>query len=82
MHPSNYKLHSEWSAAAQHHEEEYLKKRLAISTEYNRHTKELPPIPLGRLVLIQGKDRKWRKQGRVIDALNHCQYLIRLMGSG
>ena len=78
-HPSHYKLHPEWLAVAQHHEEEYIKKHLVISTEYNWHTKELPAIPLGTLVLIQGKDKKCRKKGKVIDTLDHRQYYICLM---
>ena len=81
-HLSNYKLHPEWLAAAQHRENEYTKKHLAISTEYDRHAKELPQLSLGSLVLIQGKDKRWKKQGKIIDILDHRQYRIRLLGSG
>ena len=33
-------------------------------------------------VLIQGKDKRWKKQGKIIDILDHRQYRIRLLGSG
>ena len=52
------------------------------STEYDWHTRELPPLPNGTFVLIQGKDKKWKKQGKVIEVLDHHQYRVCLFGSG
>ena len=45
-------------------------------------TRELPPLPIGTFVLIQGKDKKWKKQGKVIEVLDRRQYRVCLFGSG
>ena len=80
--PNRHKLHPEWTIAANEREREYTKKNRAIAKEYNRHTKSLSPLMPGTLVFVQGRDKRWRKQGKIIESLDHRQYRIRLLGSG
>ena len=81
-HPSNYQLHQEWIELAKEREHTYSRKNHAIAEEYNRRAHTLKPLSPGTVVLIQGKDGKWVKQGRIVEELEHRQYRIRAFGSG
>ena len=81
-HPSQYKLHSEWVDAAEDRELKYHQRNHILAEEYNRHTRSLKPLSEGTHVLIQGKDKRWNRQGEVVECLNNRQYRIRLLGSG
>ena len=81
-HPTHYQLHPEWLAAAQTREETFHKKHHTIAAQYNQKTHQLPVLSPGTFVLIQGKDKKWRRQGQIVDELSNRQYRIRLLRSG
>ena len=81
-HRSNYKLHHDWLEAAQNREIAYNQKNNVIAQEHNRHSSLLPPLPVDTLVLIQGKDKRWKQQGLILESKDNRQYLIRLLGSG
>ena len=83
-HPSQYQLHPEWIIAAKEREEAFQKKHQDIMADYNRNTRprELPSINPGTLVTIQGKDKRWGKQGLVVEQLDNLQYRVLLLGSG
>lgn len=53
-----------------------------IATKYNAHTRPLKKLIPGTYVLIQGKNRKWNKQGVILEQLDHRQYNIKILGSG
>ena len=53
-----------------------------IATKYNAHTRPLKELTPGTYVLIQGKNRKWNKQGVILEQLDHRQYNIKVLGSG
>ena len=53
-----------------------------IATKYNAHTRPLKELAPGTYVLIQGKNRKWNKQGVILEQLDHRQYNIKVLGSG
>ena len=80
-HPTNYHLHPEWLSLAKEREEKYRGNNHAIANEYNRHTNELPPLAVGSTVIIQSKNGKWQKQGKIVEYLDNRQYFIKLLGS-
>ena len=80
-HPTNYHLHPEWLSLAKEREEKYRRNNHAIANEYNRHTKELPPLAVGSTVIIQSKNGKWLKQGKIVEYLDNRQYRVKLFGS-
>ena len=75
-------MHSEWVDAAEDRELKYHQRNHILAEEYNRHTRSLKPLSGGTHVLIQGKDKRWNRQGEVVECLNNRQYRIRLLGSG
>ena len=81
-HRSNYKLHEDWVVAAMERETIFAKRNAAIATRYNEHTKLLPELAVGTHVLIQGRNGKWKKQGIIIEVLQHRQYKVKVLGSG
>ena len=85
-HPSHYELHREWVVSANEREEAFAKKNHTIADKYNKHTKSLPPLPIGTTVLIQNRGkrqpRQWHRTGRIIEVLPNRQYRIRTYGSG
>ena len=76
--------HKAWSA-----KEEAIRARLVRSCEQlEGGSKELPRLREGDHVLIQNQDKssqrpnKWDKQGRIIVAKDHDQYLVKVDGTG
>ena len=82
VHRNQYHLHKDWVIAADEREKIYAKKNKVIEMKYNEHTRPLPELPAETLVLIQGKDKKWVKQGRIVEILDNRQYRIKTLGSG
>ena len=81
-HPNNYRLHRDWVIAAEEREACFAKRNAAITKRYNQHTRTLPDISTGTHVLVQGSNRKWKKQGIVVEKLPHRQYKVKVLGSG
>ena len=81
-HREQYHLHKDWVIAADEQEQMYARRNKVIELKYNEHAKPLPELPVGTIVLIQGKDKKWVKQGRIVEKLENRQYRIKTCGSG
>ena len=81
-HPSHYHLHKEWIVSAEERELQFARKHKAVATRYNAHTRQLSELDPGTPVLIQGSNKKWKKQGVIVEQLNHRQYRIKVKGSG
>ena len=85
-HPSRYHLHSSWLLTAKRREEEYSKRNHVLVDKYNRHARPLQPLPVGTNVIIQNRGKKnprqWLRTGRIVEALPHRQYRIKMDGSG
>ena len=83
---SNPAIHTQWKEA-------WLAKEEALKTRYvktleslNEHTRVLPKLNMGDLVMIQNQSgrfpKKWDKSGVVIEIKNNDQYLVKVDGSG
>ena len=81
-HPSHYKPHADWLIAAEQRAESHQKRNQVIVDKHNLKARELLPLPVGSEVIIQGKDKKWNRQGRIVETLPFRQYRIHLAGSG
>ena len=53
-----------------------------MQEKYNCRAKELPPLPVGIDVVLQGSDKKWSRTDRIVEALPNRQYRVRMFGSG
>ena len=81
-HPSHYHLHKDWIVSAEKRETQFALRNKAIATQYNTHTRPLCELTAGTYVLIQSKNKKWNKQGVIIEKLDNRQYRIKVKGSG
>ena len=81
-HRNQYHLHKKWIIAANKREKIFAQKNKVIQQQYNKHTRLLPELPVGTKVLIQGKNKKWTRQGEIIEALRYRQYRVKVYGSG
>ena len=81
VNPTHYELHKDWILSADERERLYARRDEAIRDSYNATAHPLAPLAVQTLVMIQTKG-KWDKSGRVIEALPHRQYRIRVDGSG
>ena len=50
--------------------------------KYNEHTRPLQDFAVNTTVLIQGKNKKWVKQGVIMEKLDNRQYRVKVHGSG
>ena len=81
-HPSQYHLHPEWTSAAMKREISYHEKNRVVSEGYNMKARALAPLQVGTHVVVQGGDKKWSKQGKIIEFIGNRQYHVKLLGSG
>ena len=81
-HRKQYHLHKQWIIAANKRKQIFARKNKAIQLHYNKSTRLLPELPVGTKVLIQGKNKKWTKQGEIVEALKYRQYQVKVYGSG
>ena len=81
-HRSNYHLHKDWIIAADEREALFAKRNRAVATRYNQHTRALGELAVGTYVLIQTAKNKWKKQGVIVEKLDHRQYRVKVLGSG
>ena len=76
MHRSHYHLHKDWVISADEREAQFAKRNKVIAEQYNKHTRLLKELNPGTYVLIQSKNKKWEKQGVILETLAHRQYRI------
>ncbi len=81
-HRNQYHLHKEWVVAANERERIFAERNKAIAEKYNQHARLLPELSVGTSVLIQGENKKWVKQGVIVEKLENRQYRIKVCGSG
>ena len=67
-------------------QEQAMAKRYIKSAEYyNTHSRALPPLIEGDMVLIQNQignnPKRWKKTGHVVEALKDQQYCVKVDGS-
>ena len=78
-------LRSDWQRAAKLREECFMKRHYAKCEDPPSKGKLLPPLIPGDTVYVQDQDgrtpRQWNKSGKVLEALPHDSYLIRIDGS-
>ena len=83
--PHKFALQSNWEKAAKLREDCFIKRHYAKCEDLSTKTKPLPILAPGDLVYVQdqaGKTpRQWNKSGKVLEALTHDSYLIRIDGS-
>ena len=81
-HPDHYQLHKDWVVTAEERENASSKRTHLIVEQYNKKRTDLPPLPVGTDVVIQGPNKKWDRSGRIVEALPFRQYRIRMFHSG
>ena len=81
-HRSQYHLHKDWVVAADERERIYAERNKVVELKYNQHTRPLTELSVGTHVLIQGQNKKWEKQGVIVEKLANRQYRIKVHGSG
>ena len=78
-------MRSDWTRAAKLREECFMRRHYAKCEDLSHGTKQLQPLIPGDNVYVQdqaGKSpRQWNKSGKVLEALPHDSYLIRIDGS-
>lgn len=78
-------IRSDWTRAAKLREECFMRRHYAKCEDLSHGTKQLQPLIPGDYVYVQdqaGKSpRQWNKSGKVLEALPHDSYLIRVDGS-
>ena len=78
-------LNSDWTKAAKLREECFMKRHYAKCEDLTSKTKQLQPLIPGDHVYVQDQNgntpRQWNKSGKVLEALPHDSYLIRIDGS-
>ena len=81
-HPTLYKPHAEWIAAAQNREKNLSQRNVRLIEKYIRTAHTLRPLLKGQIVSIQCTNSgRWSTTGQIIEILPHNQYLIRVDGS-
>ena len=78
-------IHSDWTKAAKLREECFMKRHYAKCEDLNSKAKQLKTLIPGDFVYVQDQTghtpRQWNKSGKVLEALPHDSYLIRIDGS-
>lgn len=69
-HRNQCRLHKKWILAAEERERLFARKNRAIE-QYYKHTRVLSELSIGTPVLIQGKNKKWNKQGVIVEVLKY-----------
>jgi hypothetical protein len=84
--PGRYKPHETWSDTLTLREEALRIRHMKTAERLAEHTKHLLPLKVGELVRIQNQigpyQRKWDKNGTVIEVHQYDQYVVRIDGSG
>ena len=81
-HPAHYHPHKEWVLTAEEREKCLSKRNHILVQKHDAKAHELTPITLGTNVVVQGKDKKWDRTGRIVEVLPNRQYRIRMFHSG
>ena len=81
-HPTLYKPHAEWIAAARNREKSLSRRNAWLIVKYNRTAHTLHPLLKGQIVSIQYTNNgRWSTTGQVTETLPHNQSRIRVDGS-
>ena len=84
----NDQIHSQWHDAWAAKEEAIRSRLVRASERLEEHSKELEPLFQGDKVFVQNQDassrdyKKWNRQGVIVTAGKHDQYLVRVNGTG
>ena len=81
-HPAHYRPHKEWVLTAEEREKRLSKRNHILIQKHDAKANELTPITLGTNVVVQGKDKKWDRTGRIVEVLPNRQYHIHMFHSG
>ena len=81
-HPAHYRSHKEWVLTAEEREKRLSKRNHILVQRHDAKAHELTPITVGTNVVVQGKDKKWDRTGRIVEVLPNRQYHIRMFHSG
>ena len=82
VHPQHYRMHKSWIIQASDRERAYAARNQRIVEKYNSHTRELPQLSVGKHVVVQSKNKRWNRNGRIVQVLPHRQYRVRMYPSG
>jgi hypothetical protein len=84
--PGDLKINPEWQITMEKREEALARRHATRKEALSEHTKRLPPLANGTVVLVQNqtgnKPKNWSKSGVIVEARNHEQYMVKLDGSG
>ena len=85
-HPSTLKPHPAWINLANAREKLLAERNKILAGKYDVGTRSLAPLSVGSKVLVQNqaafKGKKWDRTGRMVEALGHRKYLVKMDGSG
>ena len=83
--PKTQLMRKEWDEIADWREKALAKRCSKIHEKLSEHTKELPQLSRGDLVLVQNQlgnsPRRWEKRGTVTEVLPNRQYRVMMDGS-
>ena len=84
--PGKYNPHNTWKELLEHREKAMAQRQVVQHEAWSEHTKTLPPLPVGAKVFIQNQvgnhPRRWERTGKVVEAKDHDQYIVRVDGTG
>ena len=81
-HPAHYCPHKEWVLTAEEREKHLSKRNHILVQKHDAKAHELTPLTLGTNVVVQRKDKKWDRTGRIVEVLPNRQYHIHMFHSG
>ena len=80
------KQRKEWVMLKADREKALATKYGRVQEDLERHTRQLPPLPVGAVVQVQnqrGKDPlRWDRSGTIVESLGNQQYSVKMDGSG
>jgi hypothetical protein len=84
--PGDLKLHPEWRITMEQREKALARRHASRNEALTEHTKNLPPLANGTVVLVQNQTgntpKRWSRSGVIVEARDNNQYLVKLDGSG
>lgn len=83
--PGKYQPRPEWRITAEQRELAHARRHVKTGEALSLGSKQLSPLIEGDLVSVQDQSgttpRRWSKTGKVLEALGHDSYLVRMDGS-
>ena len=83
VNPKSYQLHPYWERQIQRNNKQRTMRHKRLIDRYNVGTRELKPLSIGQLVIIQNPiTKRWDRFGTVLKAMPHRKYQLKLHDTG